>query len=98
LVVFFLVFRGLDGVEGGRRFAGAKRFALQGKKMRSLTANWTIDNCPLGRAAKGASPASSSKKTRLAFADLVFFIVIKNRLNLPIEKTGKTKGRQTPTY
>ena len=38
-------------------------------------ANWTIDNCPLGRAAKGANPFLCAKKKTGIFARLFFVIV-----------------------
>ena len=59
--IFLLFQRNATGLEGGSRFAGAKRFALRSLKMRDLTAKADVDNVGAGRAAKGASPVASTK-------------------------------------
>ena len=47
----------MKGFEGGSRFAGAKRFAVEVKtKRQRLAAKDAIDNGGAGRAAKGANP------------------------------------------
>ena len=53
---FFSIRTQTKGFEGGSRFAGAKRFALQDRIKKSLLAKAAIDNCRAGRAAKGANP------------------------------------------
>ena len=59
--IFLLFQRNATGLEGGSRFAVAKRFALRSLKMRDLTAKTDVDNVGAGRAAKGASPVASTK-------------------------------------
>ena len=54
----------------------SERFALPSIDIVRNKAKSAIDNCRAGRAAKGASPASSSKKTRLVFASRVFFMLL----------------------
>ena len=50
------------GFEGGRRFARAKRFANAKWDTSKFMANWTIDNRPPGRAAKGENPLLCARK------------------------------------
>ena len=45
----------IDESRGWSRFARAKRFALRDLETVNLTAKAAIDNCPAGRAAKGAT-------------------------------------------
>ena len=57
-----MYFTGVDGLEGGSRFARAKRFALRSSKPSNPLAKDDVDNVGAGRAAKGASPATSTTK------------------------------------
>ena len=72
----FLSSAGLDGVEGGSYFARAKYFALQTKTPFHSKAKAAIDNGRAGRAAKGASPASSSKKIQSTLVGCIFLFFI----------------------
>ena len=66
----------LDGLEGGSRFARAKRFALNGSRIEKWTAKDDVGNVGAGRAAKGASPASSSKIKQPILSVVLFFLFI----------------------
>ena len=48
---------------------------------KNLTAKAAIDNCRAGRAAKGASPASSSKKIQSTFVGCIFLVFYNNYTN-----------------
>ena len=54
-------------------------------EMHNLMAKPDINNVGAGRAAKGASPVSSSKKARLVIRRPCFFVDIMDRLDLLIK-------------
>ena len=54
---------------------GSKQFALRGKKTVIRQANWTIDNCPSGRAAKSANPSLCARKRGVQM-DTSFSVVL----------------------
>ena len=74
---FFIIMQNLDGREGGSYFAGAKYFAFRALVRLYPTAKAAIDNCRAGRAAKSASPASSSKKIQSTLVGCIFFYFTK---------------------
>ena len=50
---------------------GSKQFALRSRRTVTFQANWTIDNCPSGRAAKGANPSLCAKSVEIS-TDFLF--------------------------
>ena len=72
--LLFVLFRTMTGLEGGG-VCGSKRFAhkLYGNKKVGRKLNSPV-GCSPGRAAKGASPVTSTKNRRSAFAGLRFFV------------------------
>ena len=72
--LLFVLFRTMTGLEGGG-VCGSKRFARESydNKIARRKLNSPV-GCSPGRAAKGASPVTSTKNRRSAFAGLRFFV------------------------
>jgi len=58
-------------VEGGSRFAGAKRFALRDRNKVCLTAKTDVDNVGAGRAAKSAT--LTTQKNKILFFKVYYY-------------------------